>query len=91
MIKFLFNLDVDIEHGRKALVFEDGEGVIEENGQLIQPLNFIIDANLGIEYRYSKRISAFVQLNNFASQSYQRWYNAPVQQFQVMGGVTFRF
>ena len=29
--------------------------------------------------------------NNFASQQYMRWYNAPVQQFQALGGVTFRF
>lgn len=89
--KFLFNLDVDLEHGRKALTYGPGEGVTEENGQYIKTLNFIADANLGVEYRYNKRISAFVQANNFAAQSYQRWYNAPVQQFQFLGGVTFRF
>lgn len=89
--KFLFNVDVDIETGRKALVYAPDEGVSEENGQFIKTQGIIIDANLGVEYRYNKRISAFVQLNNFASQSYMRWYNAPVQQFQVMGGVTFRF
>lgn len=89
--KFLFNLDVDIEQGRKALAYGAGEGVTEENGQFIKTQDFIVDANLGVEYRYNKRISAFVQVNNFASQQYMRWYNAPVQQFQVMGGVTFRF
>jgi hypothetical protein len=89
--KFLFNLDLDLEHGRKALVYEDGEGVTQENGQYIKDLGFIADANLGVEYRYNKRISAFLQLNNFAAQRYQRWYEAPVQPFQVMGGVTFRF
>lgn len=89
--KFLFNVDVDLESGRKALVYEAGPGIDEENGQFIKTQGFIVDANLGVEYRYNKRISAFVQLNNFASQKYMRWYNAPVQQFQVMGGVTFRF
>jgi hypothetical protein len=54
-------------------------------------LGTIIDLNLGLEYRYNKRISAFVQLNNLASQRYMRWYNYPVQIFQVMGGVTARF
>ena len=67
------------------------ENVTIENDQYIKTLNFIVDANLGVEYRYNKRISAFVQMNNFAAQSYQRWYNAPVQQFQFLGGVTFRF
>ncbi len=89
--KFIFNLDLNMEQGRKALVYEDGEDVELENGQYIKTLNFITDANLGIEYRYNKRFSAFVQLNNIPSQRYMRWYNAPVHSFQVMGGVTYRF
>ena len=89
--KFLFNLDVDLEGGRKALVTEQTEGATLENGQYIKDLGFIADANLGIEYRYNNRISAFVQFNNFASQQYMRWFNAPVQQFQALGGVTFKF
>ena len=89
--KFLFNLDVNLEHGRKALVYAPGAGITEENQQFVLDLGFVVDANVGVEYRYNKRISAFVQLNNFASQQYMRWYNAPVQQFQALGGVTFRF
>lgn len=89
--KFLFNIDLDLEQGRRALVYEDGPGITLENGQYIKDLGFIADANLGVEYRYNNRISAFVQFNNFASQQYMRWYNAPVQQFQALGGVTFRF
>ena len=91
--KFLFNLDLNMEQGRKALVYSKGEDVTieNENGQFIKSLNFIADANLGIEYRYNKRISAFVQLNNVAAQRYLRWYNTPVQGFQFLGGVTFRF
>ena len=62
-----------------------------ENNQFAQPLQFITDINLGVEYRYSKRISAFIQFNNIASQRYFRWYKTPVQIFQVMGGITVRF
>lgn len=89
--KLLFNVDVNLEEGRKALVYRPGEDVTEENGQYILNLGFIADANLSVEYRYNKRISAFVQCNNIASQGYMRWYNAPVQRFQFLGGVTFRF
>ena len=89
--KFLFNLDLKLEEGRKALLLEAEEGSTLENGQHIMNLDFIADANLGLEYRYNKRVSAFVQLNNFTSQRYKRWYNAPVHGFQVMGGITFRF
>ena len=89
--KFLINLDANIEGGRNALVYKMEDGVKEEDLLLIKPLGTIIDLNLGLEYRYNKRISAFVQLNNFTSQRYMRWYNYPMQIFQVMGGVTARF
>jgi hypothetical protein len=89
--KLIFNLDVNLEGGRKALVYEAGEDVIEENNQFALNLGTIADVNLGAEYRYNKRLSAFIQFNNIASQSYQRWYNYPVQRFQVLGGITARF
>ncbi len=89
--KFLVNVDLKLEEGRKALLTKAEEGSYVENGQIIKDLGFLADANLGLEYRYNKRISAFFQMNNFAAQRYKRWYNAPVHGFQVMGGITFRF
>jgi hypothetical protein len=89
--KFLINLDGTIEAGRNALVYAAGEGVKEENGQYFVSLGTIVDLNLGVEYRYNTRVSAFLQLNNLAAQRYNRWYNYPVQPFQVMGGITARF
>jgi hypothetical protein len=53
--------------------------------------DLIADANLHLEYRYNKRISAFLQFNNIANQRYHRWMNYPVYGFQVLGGVTFGF
>lgn len=89
--KFLINLDMTYEGGRKGLVYANGKDVSLEDGQYAKKLGFIADVNLGVEYRYNKRISAFVQFNNLAAQRYQRWYNYPVQAFQVLGGFTFRF
>lgn len=89
--KFLINLDMTYEGGRKSLMYGPGKELMEEDGQYINKLGFIADVNLGVEYRYNKRISAFVQFNNLAAQRYQRWYNYPVMGFQVMGGLTFRF
>lgn len=89
--KFLVNLEMNYEGGRRGLVYAAGEGITEEDGQFAKKLGFIADVNLGVEYRYNKRISAFVQFNNLAAQKYQRWYNYPVHAFQVMGGFTFRF
>lgn len=89
--KFLINLDLNFEGGRNAKVYQKDAETLMENNQLAQPLQFITDINLGIEYRYTKRISAFIQFNNIASQRYFRWYKTPVQIFQVMGGITARF
>ena len=89
--KFLVNLSAKIETGRKAKVFESGENIEEKNGQYAKPLGPIIDINLGFEYRYNTRVSAFLQINNLASQRYYRWYNYPVQTIQIMAGVTARF
>ena len=90
--KFIFNLDLNGEGGRKALTYDSLEANTSvENGQIIKNLGFILDANLGVEYRYTRRISAFLQFNNVAAQQYFRWYKYPVQAFQIMGGVTFKF
>ena len=89
--KFIFNVDFDLEQGRRALVYTEEESDSYEDLMYVKKLGIIADANLGVEYRYNKRISAFVQFNNLASQRYMRWYNAPVHAFQVLGGVTFRF
>lgn len=89
--KFLINLDFNLETGRRGLVYADGPGVQEENLQYFTDLGAVYDFNLGLEYRYTQRLSAFVQFNNIASQRYMRWYNAPVHSFQILGGITFRF
>ncbi len=89
--KFLVNLDLNIEGGRRALVYALEDDVKEENMQFAKDLGLIADINLGLEYRYNKRLSVFVQLNNVASQRYMRWYNYPVQVFQFLGGITARF
>ena len=90
--KFIFTLDVNGEGGRKALVYDSLEAKTSvKDNQIVKDLGFIVDANVGVEYRYTNRISAFIQCNNVAAQQYFRWYKYPVQAFQIMGGVTFRF
>jgi len=52
-------------------------------------LDGTIDVSLGIEYRYSKILSAFIDLNNIASQNYYRWHNYPTQGFNFIAGITY--
>ncbi len=60
-------------------------------GKYITELKPYFDANLGIEYRYNKRLSAFLDLNNILGQKYQRWANFPVYSFNLLGGITYSF
>jgi hypothetical protein len=85
------SLDLNIEGGRNTLVYSKSESDLEENQQFSKKLGIVADFNLGAEYKYNERLSAFLQFNNFVAQRYNRWYNYPVQGFQVMGGVSFRF
>lgn len=54
-------------------------------------LKGVFDANLGVEYRYNKKLGFFVNFNNIAAQRYYRWYNYPTQRFQVMAGLSYSF
>ena len=89
--KILLQADFLVLGGRKALVYAPEEDVVLENNQYAKSLGFVVDGNLSIEYIYNKRISAFVQFNNFTAQRYARWYNYPVQGIQALGGFTFKF
>lgn len=57
----------------------------------VKELKGIADINLGIEYRYTKILSAWVSFNNIAATRYYRWNNYPMQRFNLMGGVSFAF
>ena len=89
--KFIVNLDFNMAAGRYAQVYESGTNVQFENNQYFVSLKPIFDGNIGLEYRYNPRVSAFLQINNVAAQRYNRWYNYPVQPIQIMGGITARF
>lgn len=90
--KLYVKLDFVLEAGRRALVTDPTiPNVQTEDGISFVPLGLIADGNLGVEYRYTPRVSFFGNLNNFAAQRYQRWFNYPVQAFQFMLGATFKF
>lgn len=60
-------------------------------GIYYKKLKGIIDANLGIEYHYNHRLSAFLNLNNLGAVRYYRWENYPAMRFNVLGGVAYSF
>lgn len=54
-------------------------------------LKGLTDINLGLEYRYSKTLSAFANFNNVAGFHYYRWHQYPMQRFNFLAGLTYSF
>lgn len=59
--------------------------------QTYKKIDGLMDFNLGVEYRYNRKLSAFVRLNNLTSSKYELWYLYPMQQFNMMFGVSYSF
>lgn len=64
---------------------DDGTNITSEK------IKGFADVNLGIEYRYSKIVSFYIQLNNVGFTKYQYWYGYPNERLNVLGGITFAF
>jgi hypothetical protein len=88
--KLYAKIDFNMESGRKSPNGILNSDPTQSDTELFDA-GLIADANLHLEYRYNRRVSAFLQFNNIANQKYQRWMNYPVYGFQVLGGVTFGF
>ncbi|HLV41637.1 MAG TPA: hypothetical protein VKY37_05120 [Brumimicrobium sp.] len=90
--KLIAHVDLTLETGRYARVFDPTmEGAKMQDDIYFKKLGVLADANLGVEFRYTKRLSVFANFNNVAAQSYQKWFGYPVNAFQFMAGLTFRF
>lgn len=60
-------------------------------GYGVTNLKGLVDLNLGVEYRYNKYLSFYVDFRNIANQRYMRWNGYPTQKFNLMGGLTYTF
>jgi len=57
----------------------------------VQDLDGYLDLHLGLEYRYTKRLSVFLDMSNLSASKYERWYRYPVQRGLLLGGLTYSF
>jgi hypothetical protein len=56
-----------------------------------QELKGVFDANIGLEYRYTKKLGFFLNFNNIANFRYYRYSSYPTQRFTFMGGLSYSF
>ncbi len=75
-----------------ADIFYTGKRYIPDNtiapAEPVQMDGFI-DANLAVEYRYTKLLSFFLKFRNLSASQYDIWYRYPAQRFQVMAGFSY--
>lgn len=79
--KIIVQTDIFYTGARKAYNFADVDNPIDLKG--------FVDANLSVEYRYTKILSAFLNVNNVAAMKYQRWNFYPNHRFNVLFGVSY--
>lgn len=73
-----------------AGLFMIGSRYYQEYDALIEDkLPTTFDANLGVEYRYSKLLSFWARFNNIAAQKYYLYNNYPSYRFRLMLGLTY--
>ncbi len=90
--KIIARLNLQVIGSRKTYSLRPVEGITPDTkGRYIYDLKPFVDANLGFEYRYNKRLSAFINFNNIVGKKYQNWTNYPVYTFNLLGGVTYSF
>lgn len=54
-------------------------------------LDAYADISLGVDYRYSKILSFWVQVNNLTATRYMQWYNYPSYRINAMAGASLSF
>ncbi len=62
-----------------------------ESGYLTESVKGYTDLNLGVEYRYTKLLSAYLNFSNVMGTRYYQWYNYPGYRLRLMGGVSYSF
>jgi len=80
--KILFDLSFLGYGKRYAKKFDNGNEPVEMKG--------FLDANLKIEYRYSKLLSAFLNVCNISASGYELWNQYPAQRLNLMVGFTYK-
>lgn len=83
--KFLWKVQLFTMNAR------DGRILLSNNGFEEVNLKGLVDVNLGLDYRYSKHTSLFININNIANNQYQRWVSLPVYGINIIGGLAVTF
>jgi hypothetical protein len=68
----------------------DGPQYLGSNGQAYKN-NPAFDLNAGVEFRITKQLNLWLQMNNIFNDKYQRWNQYQSYGFNILGGIVFSF
>jgi hypothetical protein len=88
--KIIVKADVFYNSGQAVRTFDPADEDLG-GGVYKKTLNGYLDASFGVEYRYTKKLSIFLNVNNVASTKYYKWSNYPSQSVNVLGGLKYSF
>ena len=66
-------------------------GLYENGAYSVIKLPGIVDVNFGLEYKYNKRLSAFLNVNNLLNKQYRRWNQYSSYGINFLGGFSYAF
>lgn len=89
--KIIIKADIFAIGSRWAMIADSTGAENFGYGQYGKKLKPIFDMNLGVEYRYTNRLSAYIQFNNITANKNTEWNGYAMQRFNVIGGLTYRF
>ncbi len=92
--KLILKAEVEMLGARYAGSIPGNEPVFDTGTSLAletKELDSYFDLYLGVEYRYTKRFSVWLDMSNLSASKYERWLNQPVQRTLVMAGLTLSF
>lgn len=75
-------------------LFGSGKRYTQDNSGLLSTdveLDPYIDLNLSLNYQLNDQFAIWLSGTNLLNNQYQRFYQYPVQGWQVMGGITYKF
>ncbi len=90
--KFVIGADLTWIGKRQVFSFLPvGDVAQNDDGVYQLELDGYVDLSLSVEYRYTKRLSAFIEANNLTGTKYDIYYRFPAQRVFLMGGAKYSF
>ncbi|MFT6442225.1 MAG: hypothetical protein ACJASM_001768 [Salibacteraceae bacterium] len=89
--KIVFTADIIAVSTRSSFSINPNDGYDLGDGIYSKQLDGLVDLNLGIEYFFTKRFTAFIRSYNLANQNYQFYNQYNTQGITIIGGISYSF